>query len=137
MNKINTKEKNILKTVSLSALKKMVEKELKLNNIEQKCRSRELAQARFIYFKLSKFFCPNKSLAAIGREVNRDHATVINGLRKWDEEIIYDPYMEIVYNKIKSILSDESIVISSEENAELFQLLEARISKLEELCYVV
>ena len=126
------KTNNTVPTISLSALKIMVEKELKINDISDKCRSRELAQARFIYFKLSKKFCPIRSLSAVGREVKRDHATVINGLKKWDTEIIYDPYMEIIYNRIASILSNNSITVEEENNALYFQSLEERISKLEE-----
>jgi len=127
----------ITPTISLAALKHLVEKELNIKELSNKCRSRELAQARFVYFKLSRKFCPLRSLTAIGREVKRDHATVINGLKKWDVEIIYDPYMEMVYDKISSILTNSSITISSGENAMTFQILEERISKLEEkLCFV-
>jgi len=123
--------------ISLQALKNLVQKELNIKDLSDKCRSRELAQARFIYFKLSRKFCSIKSLTAIGREVKRDHATVINGLKKWDMEVVYDPYMKMVYNKISSILTDSSIQINSGESAMAFQMLEERISKLEEkLCYV-
>ena len=120
----------------LQKIKELVEIETKIRDISKKSRLPNIVDARVMYYYLAKKYT-GLSYHRIAKKVNRDHATVINGLRKWDEEIIYDPYMEIVYNKIKSILSDESIVISSEENAELFQLLEARIYKLEELCYVV
>ena len=39
----------------------------------------------------------------------------INGLKKWDVEIIYDPYMEMVYDKISSILTNSSSHSSSQD----------------------
>ena len=45
--------------------------------------------------------------------------------------------MEMVYDKISSILTNSSIIVSAGENAMTFQILEERISKLEEkLCFV-
>ena len=91
----------------------------------------------YIAKSLIKALSSNHKITAIGREVKRDHATVINGLKKWDVEIIYDPYMEMVYDKISSILTNSSITVSAGENAMTFQILEERISKLEEkLCFV-
>ena len=88
---------------------RMVEDELDLFNLKTKKRTRELTQARFIYFKLARQFCNNASLAAIGKVVKRDHATVLNGLKKYDVEARCDEYMNVVYNKIYSKL-DESYV---------------------------
>ena len=74
----------ITPTISLAALKHLVEKELNIKDLSNKCRSRELAQARFVYFKLSRKFCPLRSLTAIGREVKRDHATVLHACKTVD-----------------------------------------------------
>jgi len=123
--------KKTIPTISLSALKQLVEKELKIKDIADKCRSRELAQARFIYYKLSKKFQPLSSLASIGKHVKRDHATVINGLNKWDSEIIYDPYMEKVYDRISLTLVESATLIDQDESALSLQALESRISDLE------
>ena len=54
-----------------------------IEELKSKSRQRDLVEARQIYFYISK----NKtsaSLAKIGAEVNRDHATVIHGLRTFE-----------------------------------------------------
>lgn len=88
---------------------RMVENELDLFNLKTKKRTRELTQARFIYFKLARQFCNNASLAAIGKPVKRDHATVLNGLKKYDVEARCDEYMNVVYNKIYSKLDEDYV----------------------------
>ena len=59
-----------------------------------------MVQARLIYYKLAKRFCRYASLAMIGNAVKRDHASVIYGLRKYDQEAKYDPYMNDVYDAL-------------------------------------
>ena len=60
----------------------MVQKRLKIKDLTQKGRRRDVYQGRFIYFKLAKNYCRYASLTKIGRVVKREHATVINGLNK-------------------------------------------------------
>ena len=52
------------KSVSAVDIKNLVEKELQIPDIGVKTRTRELSQARFIYFKLAKNLCRYKSLSA-------------------------------------------------------------------------
>ena len=53
----------------------------------------EVCIARQVYFKVAKQLYPNTSLNSIGRVVNRDHSTVIHGLRNIDLKIhINDAY---------------------------------------------
>lgn len=87
----------------------LVQYELGIENLGDKTRTREMTQARFIYFKLARKFCRYTSLAAIGREVNRDHATVINGLKKYDTEAMHDTYMNDVYDAISNKLDENYI----------------------------
>jgi len=111
----------------------MVEHELQLFNLKTKKRTREYAQARFIYFKLAKKFCKQSSLSAIGRIVNRDHATVINGLKKYKTEAMYDPYMDAVYNKIYNKLDKNYIPEGKDLIFDTtFETILQRIDKLEE-----
>ena len=79
---------------------KLVEKQLEIPDLGDKNRSRNMVQARLIYYKLAKRFCRYASLAMIGGAVKRDHATVLYGLRKYDEEAKYDPYMNDVYDAL-------------------------------------
>ena len=110
----------------------MVQKELDLEDISIKNRTREMAQARFIYFKLAKKYCRYASLSKIGRVVNRDHATVINGLKKFDTEARYDPYMYDVYDTIAKHLDIYYIKPGREEYADMtFDQVLDRIEALE------
>jgi len=63
----------------LQEIKHLVEKELELN-LAYKTRKREYVFARAVYYRLCKEFT-KCSLTAIGKEVNKDHATVIHGLK--------------------------------------------------------
>lgn len=111
---------------------RMVQKELDLEDITIKNRSREMSQARFIYFKLAKKYCRYASLSKIGRVVNRDHATVINGLKKFDAEARYDPYMYDVYDAIAKHLDIYYIKPGREEYADMtFDQVLDRIEALE------
>jgi len=110
----------------------MVQKELDLEDISIKNRTREMAQARFIYFKLAKKYCRYASLSKIGRVVNRDHATVINGLKKFDTEARYDPYMYDIYDTIAKHLDINYIKPGREEYADMtFDQVLDRIEALE------
>jgi len=121
------------KIVKPKAIIKMVEDELNTFNIKSKKRTREMIQARFIYFKLARKFCRYASLDAIGKAVNRDHATVINGLKKYDIEAKYDPYMNDVYDKIYNILDANYIPHGRNQKFDAtFETILNRIEKLEQ-----
>lgn len=110
----------------------MVQKELQIEDITIRNRTREMAQARFIYFKLAKKYCRYASLARIGEVVDRNHATVINGLKKFDTEARYDPYMYDIYDTIAKHLDIYYIKPGREENIDVtFDQLLDRINKLE------
>jgi len=110
----------------------MVQKELNLEDITIKNRSREMSQARFIYFKLARKYCRYASLARIGKAVKRDHATVINGLKKFDGEAKYDPYMHDVYDTIAKHLDIYYVKPGRQENADItFDKLLDKVNELE------
>ena len=116
----------------------MVEDKLQIPNLKIKDRSRDVYQARFIYFKLARSYCKYASLSRIGKEVDRDHATVINGLKKYDMEAKYDPYMGDIYDNIASKIDTEYIKPSRPENEDItldklldkVNVLEDKIDKL-------
>lgn len=128
---------SLKKLVSAIDIKNLVEKELQIYDISIKSRTRELTQARFIYFKLAKNLCRYKSLSAIGRAVNRDHATVINGLKKYNVEANIDRYMDEVYDvlyetiKERFVLNKASDKITIEELLKKIQQIEIKLNKLE------
>ena len=63
----------------LQEIKHLVEKELQLN-LDKKTRKREYVFARAVYYRLCHEFT-KISLTAIGKNINKDHATVIHGLK--------------------------------------------------------
>ena len=77
--------------------------------IDVKSRKREIVYIRSIYYKLCKDFT-KESLDAIGKHVNKDHATVLNGLKIFDniidnfwEKELFNVYLDIrktIQNKI-------------------------------------
>ena len=114
----------------------MVQKELDIKDISIKNRTREMAQARFIYFKLARKYCRYASLSKIGKLVKRDHATVINGLKKFDMEAKYDPYMYDVYDNIAKHLDIYYIKPGRKENVDItFDKIVDRIETLEDKLY--
>lgn len=125
------------KSVSAVDIKNLVEKELQIPDIGVKTRTRELSQARFIYFKLAKNLCRYKSLSAIGRAVNRDHATVINGLKKYNVEANIDRYMDDVYDDLKEIIEEKFSLnkvkykISIDELIKKIEQIEIKLNKLQ------
>ena len=111
----------------------MVQKRLKIKDLTQKGRRRDVYQGRFIYFKLAKNYCRYASLTKIGRVVKREHATVINGLNKYDMEAKYDPYMQDVYDYIASQLDKKYIKPGKKDNIDFtFDKLLDKVYKLED-----
>ena len=54
--------------------------------IQEESRRRDVVYSRAIYYKLAKDYS-GKSLAKIGKAVNKDHATVIHGLKLFENVI--------------------------------------------------
>ena len=78
--------------------------------IQEESRRRDVVYSRAIYYKLAKDYS-GKSLAKIGKAVNKDHATVIHGLKlfenvinpKWEKQY-YNQYIKLkihIENKLK------------------------------------
>jgi len=67
-----------------------------IEDLKSKIRKREMVDTRDIYYRRVKEVCGKKySLAKIGREVNRDHATVLYGIKEANETMeIVDQYQE-------------------------------------------
>jgi hypothetical protein len=111
----------------------MVEEKLQIKDLKVKDRSRGVYQARFIYFKLAKKYCKYASLSKIGEAVDRDHATVINGLKKYDMEAKYDPYMGDVYDAVASKIDIQYKKPARPENEDMtFDKLLDKVNKLED-----
>jgi hypothetical protein len=87
-------------------IKELIEK-ITRTNLSVKSRKREIVDYRIVAFKLTRELT-NLSLAAIGRLYNKDHATVLHGLKKF--EVLKDQSQFKnslrLYNRCFSILLD-------------------------------
>lgn len=72
--------------MTLQEIKTLVEQETN-NTLNSKTRKREIVYTRSVYFKLCKLHT-QQSLAAIGKPVGRDHATVLHGIRLFDNVLV-------------------------------------------------
>ena len=71
--------------------------------IQDKTRRRDVVYPRAIYYKLASDFS-GESLASIGRTVNKDHATVIHGLKLFNN-VINSKWEKNYYNKYLKLKS--------------------------------
>ena len=67
-------------------IKKLVEQETN-NSLNTKTRKRDIVYTRAVYFKLCRIHT-QQPLSNIGRPVGRDHATVLHGIRLFDNVLI-------------------------------------------------
>ena len=54
-------------------------------DIRKNSRKREYVMAKSIYYYIARKYT-KRSLMAIGREINRDHATVLHGLKLYEQD---------------------------------------------------
>lgn len=120
--------------------------------ISVKSRKREIVYMRSIYYKLCKDFT-SESLDAIGKHVNKDHATVLNGLKIFDniidnfwEKELFNVYMNIkdhiktkISLEVKSYDADKfyrnKYRVKLLQNKKLYNYTKECISKLEQMEY--
>ena len=76
-------------------IKTLVEQETN-NTLNTKTRKRDIVYTRAVYFKLCKTHT-KKPLSDIGTTVGRDHATVLNGIKLFDNVLVEyeDGYLEL------------------------------------------
>jgi chromosomal replication initiation ATPase DnaA len=74
-------------------------------DISAKKRTREFVNGRMLYMKLAKELNPRISLSAIGRSINKNHATIIHGIQSFDnirqfkqDEKLIDLYLNLLVN---------------------------------------
>jgi len=99
--------------MKLQEIKKLTSLESGID-IGIKSRAREVVYARAIYYKLCRQFT-KQPLSAIGREVGKDHATVLYGINLFDD-VVSEFEMEYlkIYDRIKLAIT------SSDANKEKY-----------------
>jgi len=117
-------------------IKEIVESYFKLS-ISRNTRKRQYVEARAIYFKLCREFT-QLSLEQIGESVNRDHASVLHGVRSINTWVEVDKRMKnsmhILRNKIINyqIETDETVELNESIVLKYIQLKE-QVKELEEI----
>ena len=102
--------------------------------LKSKIRDEHTVFSRWIYFKIAKTLA-FKGLNKIGREVNRDHATVIHGLANVDL-ILQDQKYNYFYNKALQELGVQPKEINILEEIELKED-KPNYDKLKELVNII
>ena len=89
--------------MKLQQLKKICNKVFDLD-IANPSRKLEFVKARVVYFYICRRYYPSLTLATIGESVNKDHATVINLLNKYDMYVLDFPELLEHQNMIISLI---------------------------------
>lgn len=93
----------------LKEIRSIVEQECNLN-LNNKTRKREYVFARAVYYKLCREIT-NNSYEDIGKTLDKDHATVLHGVRIFDTFLMQKAlfkYELSIYNKVMEVYTDES-----------------------------
>lgn len=94
-------------TIQLETIKDYIETNANVV-LKSKTRSRDMAYARAVYYKLAKKHTV-QPLSKIGKLVNRDHATVLYGLKLFDEAITYSEPLKVIYDSFSKNVEDKNL----------------------------
>ena len=112
----------------LEFIKEKVENETNLK-LETKSRDLDSTIARWLYFKIAKLNT-GYSLNEIGSLVNRDHSTVIYGLKNIDYELKTSKALQHKYNMLETICKAYLNYKKASDIDEAIKLLNAEIKNL-------
>lgn len=85
---------------------------------------------RWIYFKLASEFT-NNSLHKIGAVINKNHATVIHGLKQFEFETQWDKDLQTQYERIAIIYMQETKCNDLKKINNRIEFMHNELSKLE------
>ena len=92
-------------------IKKIVEMECDIDDIGIKSRKAYIRDCRNTYCKLSLKFVKKFNLGKCGKEINRDHTTIINSLKKFKVDYGTDAFLA---NKIYDNCNDKLVYLSTQ-----------------------
>ena len=93
-------------------------------------RQKEYVQARSIFYRFAR---DNKqTLQAIGKFLERDHATVMHSLKNFEHEVKFDPDFRSKYNAVKDILGNLDVKECEDATETLLEAYELRNANLME-----
>ena len=90
--------------MNFKEIQDIVEKKLNVD-LFIKSRLRPLVEARFMYFLLCKEFSDEKTLSKIGKSLNKDHATVLHGIKTLNNLMLSDAKIYKVYIELYDLCS--------------------------------
>jgi len=103
-------------------VKRAVENVTGVEDLATKSRTFDVSMARWIYIKIARENTTSP-LKAIGEVINRDHTTVLHGLKNIDFELSYNSDLQTKY--------DKALIISlSKLNTQNIEQIDKRISEL-------
>jgi hypothetical protein len=93
--------------ITYKYIKKLIEKESGFTDIGIKSRKEEVRDLRYAYMKLCYMFVENFTTVKCGKLINRDHSTVIAGLKKFNlyygtNSFLSNEIYDICFNKLKN-----------------------------------
>lgn len=117
-------------------IKEIVENYFEIS-ISRNTRKRQYVEARAIYFKLCREFT-QLSLEQIGKSVNRDHASVLHGVRSINTWVQVDKRMNnnmrILKNKIVNYQKEKDETVELNESIVLKYIqLKEQVKELQEI----
>ena len=117
-------------------IKEIVDNYFELN-LKRNTRKRQYVEARAIFYKLCREFT-KLSLEEIGKQVDRDHASVLHGIRSLNNWIEYDNRIKnnlrILRNKVRNFEDEKDNVIELDESIVLkYVQLKEQVKELEEI----
>ena len=98
-------------------------------DIEEDTRKREYVTARSMYFKLLRENT-RISFESIGRDLNRDHATVLHSLKQLDGYLKFDASLRMDYIRMSNQLN---LKMESEANGDVEDKYQELLKKYNEL----
>ena len=124
--------------MKIETIKSLVEAKLDID-LSSKSRKRPYIYGRAIYYQLCNILTKS-SLGSIGRSVGVGHATVINGIKTYENVISqgYEPFHNKIYHRCRRTLRGEIVVenkILSEKLSEVREslfLLEDKLNRIED-----
>ena len=88
----------------------------------------EYVQARMIFYKFAR---DNKqTLQAIGKFLERDHATVMHSLKKFEQDVQYDSAFRAKYNAVRDVIGNLDIKECENATETLLEAYEMRNANL-------
>lgn len=117
-------------------IKEIVDNYFELN-LKRNTRKRQYVEARAIFYKLCREFT-KLSLEEIGEQVNRDHASVLHGIRSLNNWVEYDnrikSNLRILRNKVRNFEDEKNNVIELDESIVLkYVQLKEQVKEQEEI----